>query len=53
MLLGDGKPLPFRRTDAALEVELPDRRPSALGLALRITLAALEPARRSGWLHNS
>jgi alpha-L-fucosidase len=44
--------LPFRRTEDALEVELPDRRPSALGPALRITLADPEPRRRTGWLHN-
>ena len=52
-LLGDGKPLAFRRTDDALEVELPDGAPaSALGLALRITLARPEPKPRSRWLHN-
>jgi hypothetical protein len=52
MLLGDGTSLPFRRTEGALEVELSGRRPSALGPALRITLADPEPRRRGGWLHN-
>jgi len=51
-LLGDGKPLNFRRTDAALEVELPASPASAIGLALRITLARPEPRTRGRWLHN-
>jgi alpha-L-fucosidase len=51
-LLGDGKPLTFRRADDALEVELPKRPPSALGFALRITLARPESQHRSGYLHN-
>ena len=52
MLLGDGKALAFRRTDEALEVDLPARPESAFGPALRITLAEPEPSRRGGWLHN-
>jgi alpha-L-fucosidase len=52
-LLGDGKALVFRRTDDALEVELPDSAPpSAPGLALRITLTRPEPTPRNRWLHN-
>jgi alpha-L-fucosidase len=52
-LLGEGKPLPFRRTGEALEVELPGGAPaSTLGLALRITLARPEPQPRGRWLHN-
>ena len=52
-LLGDGKSLPFLRTDGALEVELPGHRPTALGPALRITLADPERRRRTRWLHNA
>ena len=51
-LLGDGKPLPFRRADDALEVEIPGRQPAALGPVLRVTLTEPEPRRRGGWLHN-
>jgi len=51
-LLGDEKSLSFRRTDDALEVELPDRQSSALGLALRITLARPDRQPRGRWLHN-
>jgi alpha-L-fucosidase len=51
-LLGDGKPLVFRRADDALVVELPERREARLGLALQIKLARPEPHRRDTWLHN-
>ena len=51
-LLGDGKPLTFRRSDDALEVDLPERPPSVLGLALRISIAQPDPQPRGGWLHN-
>jgi alpha-L-fucosidase len=50
-LLGNGEPLTFRRTNEALEVDLPGEQPSALGPVLRIVLAEPEPPRRSGWLH--
>jgi alpha-L-fucosidase len=51
-LLGDGKPLVFRRDPDALVVDLPDDRPSPFGLALRISLSRPEPQyRHGGWLH--
>jgi len=50
-LLGDGKPLTFRREPDALVVDLPDAGPSPFGLALRITLSRPEPQYRRGWLH--
>ena len=51
-LLGHGEPLVFRREDDALVVELPEKRPSEFGLALRITLTRPEPQLRHRWLHN-
>jgi alpha-L-fucosidase len=50
-LLGDGKPLTFRREPDALVVDLPDTGPSPFGLALRMTLSRPEPQYRRGWLH--
>jgi alpha-L-fucosidase len=52
-LLGNGEPLTFRRTNEALEVDLPGEQPSTLGPVLRIVLAEPEPQRRSGWLHTT
>jgi alpha-L-fucosidase len=52
LLLGDGKPLVFRREPDELVVELPENRASTFGLALRIQLAHPETRPRSKWLHN-
>jgi alpha-L-fucosidase len=52
ILLGDRKPLAFRREQDALVVELPETRPSTFGLALRIQLTHTESQLRSRWLHN-
>ncbi len=50
-VLGDGKPLDFRREPDALIVDLPDTNPSPFGLALRISVSRPEPQVRGHWLH--
>jgi alpha-L-fucosidase len=50
-VLGVDGPASARRTDAALEVDLPAERPGPVGVVVRATLRPPEPPRRDDTLH--